>query len=215
MALLKAKQHHTIQQGMVASSVLIRHCWTCSGPSLLLPWEMAGVLDRKWQGKGKLCTWWNAEPFVILEQVGDTGVMYRTQPERGGHEQTLHRNATQERVYSTPSRSSTTSHWAPPVFYGFLPSTVTGSLLDELENAPRRSAWTNLGKPLAWYRLRDCLYVGGTATIKEWEYVTRCLCLTFLSFLDWTSSQQHEKTTQLTQCHCGTISLLSRNYWSN
>lgn len=92
---------------------------------------------------------------MILEQVGDTGVMYRTQPERGGHEQTLHRSAmkvfTALPVEVPPPATELQGLKYPHHldFMDFCLRTVTGSLLDELENALRRSAWTNLGKPLA------------------------------------------------------------------
>lgn len=71
---------------------------------------------------------------VILDKVGDTGVVYRVQPEQGGREQTMHRNALKlctappTDVLPPPSESETdsqrlieTPRLPKPLFYGFLP----------------------------------------------------------------------------------------------
>ena len=36
----------------------------------LLPGERVWVQERNRQGRGKLCTWWSAKPYVILDKVG-------------------------------------------------------------------------------------------------------------------------------------------------
>lgn len=59
----------------------------------LIPWERVWLRNRNRQGQGKLCTWWNPETYVVVEQVGDAELVYRVQPEKGGHVQTVHRNA--------------------------------------------------------------------------------------------------------------------------
>uniref|UniRef100_A0A3B3X627 Integrase catalytic domain-containing protein n=1 Tax=Poecilia mexicana TaxID=48701 RepID=A0A3B3X627_9TELE len=59
----------------------------------LAPGERVWVRDRNRKGQGKLHPGWSDEPHVILEQVGKTGVVYKVQPERGGREKMLHRNA--------------------------------------------------------------------------------------------------------------------------
>ena len=48
----------------------------------LLPGEQVWVWERNRQGRGKLCTWWSAKPYVILDKMGDTGVVYRVQSKR-------------------------------------------------------------------------------------------------------------------------------------
>lgn len=97
----------------------------------LLPGERVWVRDRNKQGRGKLCTWWNPEPYVILEQVGDTGVVYRVQPEKGGRAQTIHRNSlkvcTAPPVEAPPPATgpaSETQTFFPPLMYGFPPYAV-------------------------------------------------------------------------------------------
>jgi len=49
--------------------------------------------SRGIEGHGKLHSWWNQEPHVVVETVGDSGLIYKVRPEKGGKENTLHRNA--------------------------------------------------------------------------------------------------------------------------
>lgn len=50
----------------------------------LLPGERVWVRNRNRRGQGKLCTWWDPEQFVIVELVGNTGLVYRIKPENCG-----------------------------------------------------------------------------------------------------------------------------------
>ena len=61
--------------------------------SPLVPGERVWLRNRYRQGQGKLCGQWNPEPYVVVESVGNTGVVYKVRPEKGGKEKTLHRNA--------------------------------------------------------------------------------------------------------------------------
>lgn len=125
----------------------------------LLPGERVWVRDRNRKGRGKLGTWWDSKPYVILEQVGNTGVVYRVQPETGGREQTLHRNALEvctappADVHSPVKEPATETQRLPePMFYGFLPAAVA-VLPPEVEQAN--------DPPL------QRLMVAGTGNIKE------------------------------------------------
>lgn len=59
----------------------------------LLAIERVLVRLRNRRSRGKLAPWWSPDPYVVVEQVGDTGLVYRVRPELGGHEKTLHRNS--------------------------------------------------------------------------------------------------------------------------
>ena len=59
----------------------------------LLPGERVWVRDRNRRDQGKLHSWWEPVPHVIVDLVGDSGLVYHVRPERGGKERTLHRNA--------------------------------------------------------------------------------------------------------------------------
>lgn len=59
----------------------------------LVPGETVWVRDRNRKGQGKLHPGWDPEPHIVLGQVGDTGVVYRIRPEKGGNEKTMHRNS--------------------------------------------------------------------------------------------------------------------------
>nr|XP_054604616.1 uncharacterized protein LOC129165457 [Nothobranchius furzeri] len=126
----------------------------------LLPGERVWVRERNRQGRGKLCTWWGNDPFVILDKVGETGVVYRVQPEKGGRQQTVHRNAlkpcTAPPVDILPpvaepeagsQRLLETLKWPEPLFYGFFPLAPHGAPQDGPQEAVRRSARPNFGKP--------------------------------------------------------------------
>ncbi|KAK7945594.1 hypothetical protein WMY93_001322 [Mugilogobius chulae] len=98
----------------------------------LVPGERVWVRNRHRQGKGKLSTWWDPEPHVILDTVGETGVVYKVRPEKGGREQTIHRNSlkvcTVPPVDPLPPRAPApeTPHCELPLFYGFLPEPQRG-----------------------------------------------------------------------------------------
>lgn len=59
----------------------------------LLAGERVWVRDRGRRGLGKLHGVWDPEPYRVVEAKGNTGVVYKVQPERGGREKVLHRNA--------------------------------------------------------------------------------------------------------------------------
>ena len=108
----------------------------------LLPGERVWVKNRHRQGQGKLAPWWDPEPFVVLETVGEAGLVYRIRPEKGGQDRTVHRNAL--KVCVTPQERVVRTEPAPeprtvgPVWqqcYGFFPE------------GPRRSGRVNLGQP--------------------------------------------------------------------
>ncbi|GLD56410.1 uncharacterized protein AKAME5_000876000 [Lates japonicus] len=127
----------------------------------LLPGERVWVRERNRHGRGKLCTWWGADPYVILDKVGDTGVVYRVQPEKGGREQTVHRNAL--KLCTAPpadvlppsgepnkdsQRLTETQRLPEPLFYGFLPAALPMPPQDgQLGATPRRSTRPNFGQP--------------------------------------------------------------------
>lgn len=56
----------------------------------LAPGERVWVRDRNRKGQEKLHPGWDPEPHVILELIGDTGVVYKIRPEKGGREKTIH-----------------------------------------------------------------------------------------------------------------------------
>uniref|UniRef100_A0A3P9I5V8 Integrase catalytic domain-containing protein n=1 Tax=Oryzias latipes TaxID=8090 RepID=A0A3P9I5V8_ORYLA len=89
-----------------------------------LPGERVLVCLRNKWGRGKLAPWWSPEPFVVLEQVGKTGLVYRVRPERGGQENTLHMNSLKPCVLPLavpqPVEQPQEPKAALPVFYGFL-----------------------------------------------------------------------------------------------
>uniref|UniRef100_A0A8C7WS27 Gypsy retrotransposon integrase-like protein 1 n=1 Tax=Oryzias sinensis TaxID=183150 RepID=A0A8C7WS27_9TELE len=118
-----------------------------------LPGERVLVRLRNKRGRGKLAPWWSPEPFVVLEQVGDTGLVYRVRPEKGGQEKTLHRNSMKPcvlpPVVPQPAEQLQEPETALPVFYGFLPTAAQGQV--NVEPLPRRSTQTNRGKPPARY----------------------------------------------------------------
>lgn len=126
----------------------------------LLPGERVWVRNRNRRGQGKLCTWWDPEQFVIVELVGNTGLVYRIKPEKGGRERTVHRNAL--KVCLAPpidpnpptNGPAAETHWPQgTAFYGFAPAPVVVPAQEQgPEVAPRRSNRTNLGQPPARYR---------------------------------------------------------------
>ena len=118
----------------------------------LLPGERVWVRNRNRQGQGKLGTWWDPEPFVILGTVGEAELVYRIRPEKGGAERTIHRNALKKCVaprepVANPSPEPVVEPRSPqlPLCYGFYPAPV-----DPV--GPRRSNRANLGTPPARYR---------------------------------------------------------------
>lgn len=59
----------------------------------LLTSERIWIHNRNRQGQGKLHGGWNPEPYLVLETVGETGLVYRVRQERGDREKVLHRNS--------------------------------------------------------------------------------------------------------------------------
>ena len=108
----------------------------------LLPGERVWVKNRNRQGQGKLASWWDPEPFVVLETRGESGLTYRIRPERGGRDRTVHRNHL--KVCVAPPQAAARPEPVPessvamPTFqqcYGFFPV------------GPRRSGRVNQGRP--------------------------------------------------------------------
>lgn len=122
----------------------------------LTPGERVWVRNRQRQGRGKLSNWWDPEPYVILDIVGDTGVVYKVRPEKGGREQTVHRNSLKvctvppvDPQPPQPEPPPETAGCKLPVFYGFLPPEPQAQ---DLQGPFRRSSRTNLGQLPVRYR---------------------------------------------------------------
>uniref|UniRef100_A0A3P9MEE5 Gypsy retrotransposon integrase-like protein 1 n=1 Tax=Oryzias latipes TaxID=8090 RepID=A0A3P9MEE5_ORYLA len=120
----------------------------------LVPGERVWLRDRNRQGKGKLCSRWSSDPYVILETVGDTGVVYRVQPEKGGRALTIHRNSLKvctaplvEPPHAVQEDRTQTQTCTPPLIYGFPPASAGTSNPGEGYGGPRRSTRTTLGRP--------------------------------------------------------------------
>ena len=117
-----------------------------AGVPPLLPGERVWTRNRNRQGQGKLASWWDPEPFIVLGTVGEAGVVYRIRPERGGRERTIHRNALKLCV-APPSVAVTQEPVSEPNVvmpviqqcYGFYPE------------PRRRSSRSNLGQPPVRY----------------------------------------------------------------
>ena len=123
-----------------------------AGIPQMLPGERVWVKNRNRQGHGKLGTWWDPEPFVVLGTIGDAGLVYRIRPEKGGAERTIHRNALkrciaprQSTTSPEPDPASTPNTPEVPLYYGFWPMPCEAA-------GPRRSARANLGTPPVRYR---------------------------------------------------------------
>lgn len=135
-----------------------------AGMPPLLPGERVWIRNRNRQGQGKLGTWWDPEPFVILGTVGEAGLVFRIRPEKGGAERTVHRNALKKCVapreaVRAPESEPTPEPWRSqlPYCYGFRPDAVAPVGYGFLPNAvapvgPRRSNRANLGAPPSRYR---------------------------------------------------------------
>lgn len=59
----------------------------------LLLGDRVWVCNRNRQCQGKLDVGCDPEPQIIIEPVGDTGLLYKFRPEKGGREKVLHRNS--------------------------------------------------------------------------------------------------------------------------
>ncbi|XP_016523390.1 uncharacterized protein LOC107835497 [Poecilia formosa] len=123
----------------------------------LVPGERVWVKDRDRQGQGKLHPGWSPEPHVVLERVGDTGVVYRVRPEKGGREKVLHRNALKlcitpatDNYSPAPEDNQEVQTLVEPPFYCVVPNVP--ALQDGLPDL-RRSTRSNFGQPPARYRL--------------------------------------------------------------
>lgn len=106
-----------------------------------------------------MCSWWSAEPYVVLKQVENTGVVYRVRPEKGGKVLTLHRNALKvclaPRANTSPppvERAAETLGFPGAVFFGFFPTTEpTPSQQNDSGMALRCSTRTRRGYAPARY----------------------------------------------------------------
>ena len=116
----------------------------------LLPGERVWLRDRNRRGRGKLCPWWDPTPFVISSLVGDTGVVYCVQPEKGGRSQTVHRNDLKlciAPLVESPPPIPEAPRVSAPLYYG--------SRRAPPVRAPprfRRSTRVNFGQPPLRYR---------------------------------------------------------------
>lgn len=126
----------------------------------LVPGERVWIRDRNRQGQGKLHPGWSSEPYVVVEEVGNTGVVYRVRPEKGGGEKVLHRNALKLCVTPAADYHSEGQEVSlegevlvEPPFYGFVPS-APAQQPGELSEV-RRSMRPNFGQPPARYRSLD------------------------------------------------------------
>ncbi len=113
------------------------------------------IRDRKRQGRGKLCSWWDPMPYVMLGALGSTGLVYRVRPEQGGQEKVLHRNALKlcslpDVGQRQPTLMEGTSTRIDPLLYSTWvavePDDVNG------ENQVRWSIRSNLGQRPLRYR---------------------------------------------------------------
>ncbi|CAI5638873.1 unnamed protein product [Oreochromis niloticus] len=126
----------------------------------LVPGERVWIRDRNRQGQGKLHPGWSSEPYVVVEEVGNTGVVYKVQPEKGGGEKVLHRNALKLCITPVADHhpegqgvSLEGEMLVEPPFYGFVPSTPAQQPRELSE--VRRSTRPNFGQPPARYRSLD------------------------------------------------------------
>ncbi|CAI5685615.1 unnamed protein product [Oreochromis niloticus] len=116
----------------------------------LVPGERVWIRDRNRQGQGKLHPGWSSEPYVVVEEVGNTGVVYKVQPEKGGGEKVLHRNALKLCITPVADHhpegqgvSLEGEMLVEPPFYGFVPSTPAQQPRELSE--VRRSTRPNFG----------------------------------------------------------------------
>lgn len=113
------------------------------------------IRDRNRQGRGKLCSWWDPMPYVVLGALGSTGLVYRVRPEQGGQEKVLHRNALklcslpevgQRQPIITEGTSTHIDHLPYSMWVALEPDDVNG------ETQVRRSTRLNLGQRPLRYR---------------------------------------------------------------
>lgn len=123
----------------------------------ILPGEWVWVRNRNRQGQGKLHSGWDPEPHIVLETVGDTGLVYRVRPKKRGRVKVLHRNSlkpckgalVQSRPTAPPGNEERPKDM--PVLHKVPAPNVPGDIEDEqqLRGLSRR----NLGVLPACYRL--------------------------------------------------------------
>lgn len=102
---------------------------------------------------GKLGGKWNPEPYVIIEHVGNTGLVYKIRPEKGGKEKTLHRNALKpcltvvdDNPVCVDKPAVSESEQPDPPIYGFwVPAPDVP--VDQEPQTARRTARENSGRP--------------------------------------------------------------------
>ena len=108
--------------------------------------ERVWVKHRNRQGQGKLCPFWDPEPFVVMGSIGKERLVYRIRPEKGGVERTVHHNDLKSCISpKEPEEAPRPTREAEPepvLYYGFFPVGLGG---------PRRSTRANKGQPPARY----------------------------------------------------------------
>lgn len=122
----------------------------------LLIGERVCVRNRNRQGQGKLHPGWDPEPQIILETVGETGLLYRIRPERGGKERVFHRNSLklctipQAPLPVTRPRSTEQTPLHMLYYIPEMDQPMPGSLEGEVQ--VRRSSRSTKGQAPARYR---------------------------------------------------------------
>lgn len=121
----------------------------------LLAGQRVWVRDRNRQGRGKLCSWWDPTPYVVLETLGNTGLVYRVRPEQGGKEKSLHRNALKlcsaaEVRHPEPIVPEETRRQLHPMPYSIWVASEPDHVNEE--NPVRRSVRPNLGQRPVRYK---------------------------------------------------------------
>lgn len=82
------------QQKMTTAAAQHKHYYDQQAKAApLVLGERVWLRNRNRQGHGKLCSQWDSEPYVVIERVGNTGLVYKVRQEKGAREKTLHRNA--------------------------------------------------------------------------------------------------------------------------
>lgn len=103
------------------------------------------------------CRLWSSTPYVIVELIGETGLVYKVRPEQGGPEKTLHRNALKFCMSKPTSSQQSQQEDGEAEADSFIPYsiwTAAPNVPDErLDNIPvRRSNRVNFGQRPVRYR---------------------------------------------------------------
>lgn len=102
-----------------------------------------------------MCSWWDPTPYVVLETLGNTGLVYRVRPEQGGKEKSLHRNALKlcsvaEVRHPEPIVPEETRRQLDPMPYSIWVASEPDHVNEE--NPVRRSVRPNLGQRPVRYK---------------------------------------------------------------